>query len=163
MNLCVEQVPAGQLHAVRNPDEADVAAGSGGADGLRHRFLGADGLNDRMRAESVGQVLDAGHALVAALSHEVGRAELQGKLLPRLVTAHGDDTLGTQLLGGEHRAEAYRAVTDDCDHLARLHVGRVGAEPAGAQHIGGRQQAGDQFVGREVRRGHQGAVGERHA
>ena len=66
------------------------------------------------------------------------------------MTAHGDDTLGTQLLGGEHRAEAYRAVTDDCDHLARLHVGRVGAAPAGAQHIGGRQQAGDQFVGREV-------------
>jgi hypothetical protein len=34
------------------------------------------------------------------------------------------------------------AVTDDGDRVARLHAGGVGAEPAGAQHIGGCQQAG---------------------
>ena len=65
--------------------------------------------------DSVGQFLDAGNALVAALGHDVGRAELAGELLPRLVAAHRDDPLGTHLLGGEHREEADGAVTDDHD------------------------------------------------
>ena len=122
-----------------DPDEADVPAGAGGAHGLHHRFLAPDRLNHRVRAESVRHRLDAGHALVAACGHDVGRAELPGELLPRLVPTHGDDALGAHLLGGDHRAEADRAVPDDRDRLARLHVGRVSAEPAGAQHIGGRQ------------------------
>src|SRR5204862_429601 len=65
------------------------------------------------------------------------------------------------LLGRDHRAETDRAITDDRDRVARLHVGIVGAEPAGAQYIGSGQQAGDQIVGRDVRSGDQGAVGER--
>jgi hypothetical protein len=48
------------------------------------------------------------------------------------VAAHSDDPLGTHLPGGEHAEEPDRAVTDDRDRLARLHVGRVGSEPAGA-------------------------------
>ena len=46
---------------------------------------------------------------------------------------------------------------------ARLHVGRVGGEPAGAQHVGERQQARDQVVRGNIRRGHQRAVRERDA
>jgi hypothetical protein len=80
-----------------------------------HRFLGTNGLNDRVCTESVSHVLDASHAFIAALGHKVGRAELNGELLPRLVTAHDDDALGPQLLGCDHRAQADRAVTDDCD------------------------------------------------
>ena len=68
--------------AVGDADVADVAAGPGGADGLHHRLLGADGLDDGVRAEAVGEVLDAGDALVAAFLDDVGGAELEGELLP---------------------------------------------------------------------------------
>ena len=64
-------------------DVADVPAGPGGADGLHHRLLGADRLDDRVRAEPVGEVLDPGHALVAAFGDDVGGAELPGQRLPR--------------------------------------------------------------------------------
>lgn len=60
--------------------------------------------------ESVGQIHDAGHALVTALGHDVGRAELARELLPRLVAAHRDDPLGTHLLGGEHAEQTGRTL-----------------------------------------------------
>jgi hypothetical protein len=106
---------------------------------------------------------DTGHALVAALGHDGGRAERAGELLPRRATAHRDDPLSTHLPGGEHAEEADRTVAHDHDRAARPHVRRVGGEPAGAQDIGGRQQARDQVVRRQARGGHQGAVRERDA
>ena len=50
----------GSVDVVGDADVADVAAGAGGADGLHHRFLGADGFDHRVRAEAVGEVLDRG-------------------------------------------------------------------------------------------------------
>ena len=79
------------------------------------------------------------------------------------MTAHRDDSLGSHLLSGQHGEEADRAVTYDRDRHARLHVSRIGGEPAGAQDVGGRQQTRDQVVRRNVRSGHQGAVREGHA
>ena len=102
-----------------------------------------------MRAEPAGELLDLRHALVAALGHDVGRAELAGELLAGLVAAHRDDALGAQLLGGEHAEQADRAVADDRDRLAGAHLGRIGGKPARAQDIGGRQQTRDQVVRRE--------------
>ena len=49
--------------------------------------LGADGLDDRVGAEPVGEVLDAGDAVVAALLDDVGGAELPSELLACLVAA----------------------------------------------------------------------------
>ena len=43
------------------------------------------------------QLFYPGHALILALGHDVGGAELTSKLLPRIVTAHGDDVLGSHL------------------------------------------------------------------
>ena len=60
-------------------DVADVPAGAGGADGLHHRLLGADGLDRGVGAEAVGEVLDLGDALVAALGDDVGGAELASR------------------------------------------------------------------------------------
>jgi hypothetical protein len=77
-----------------------MPARASGADGLRHRLLGADGLDDRVRAEPVREVLDAGDALVAAFGDDVGRTEVQGELLPGLVAAHRDDPLGATVLPG---------------------------------------------------------------
>ena len=106
----------------------------------------ADALQHRVRTDAVGQILDAGDAFVTALGHDVGRAELAGELLPRRVTAHRDDPLGTHLPGREHTEEADRAVTDDRDRPARLHVGRIGGEPAGAHDVGEREQARDEVI-----------------
>ena len=47
-------------------------------------------------------------------------------------------------------AAADRAVTDDCHRHAGLHVGRISGEPAGAKHIGDRQQARDQVLRRHT-------------
>lgn len=109
------------------------------------------------------KILDSGHALVAALGHDVGRAELAGELLPRVVAAHGDDPPGAHLPGGEHAEEADRAVADDRDRLAWLHVGRVGGEPAGAQNVRRRQKARDEIIRRHALRGHKRPVRQRHA
>ena len=148
---------------MEHADEPDVPAGSGGADGLHHRLLGADRLDDRVRADPIGEVLDPRHALVTAFDHDVGRAEFARELLPRLVTAHRDDPLGAHLLGGEHAEQANGAVTDDHDGRAWLHVRRVGGEPAGAQDIRRGEQAGDQVVRGKARCRHQRAVREWHA
>jgi hypothetical protein len=70
---------------------------------LVHRLLRADGLDDGVGAESVGEVLDRGHTLVAACLDNVAGAELARQALAALVTAHGDDALGAVLFGRQDR------------------------------------------------------------
>jgi L,D-transpeptidase catalytic domain len=61
------------------------------------------------------------------------------------VAAHRDAPLRDELPGGEHGEQADRAVADDLDRLAWAGFGSDGAEPTGAKHVGGRQQARDQI------------------
>src|SRR6266436_4988842 len=110
MDVSVEQLLTVELYSVRHAAVADVPTVAGSADRLHHRFLSADALEHRVSAESVGQLLYPGHALITALGHDVGRAKLTRELLPRIVTAHRDNTLGSHLLGGEHTEEPDRAV-----------------------------------------------------
>src|SRR2546426_7039648 len=152
-----------ELDAVRDADVGDVPALARRADRLLHRLLGADALQHRISTDSVGQILDASHALVAALGHDVGRAELAGELLPRLVTAHRDDSFGAHLLGGEYAEEADRPVSDDGDRHAGFYIRRLGGEPACAKDVGGRQQARNHVPRGDSGRRHEGAVRERDA
>jgi hypothetical protein len=76
-----EQVQAVQGDAVRDSDEADVSPGARGVDGLVHRLLGADGLDHGVGAEPVGELLDRGHAFVAAGFDDVGGAVLARQTL----------------------------------------------------------------------------------
>ena len=85
------------------------------------------------------------HALVAAFGDDVGGAELQRELLARSVTAHRDDPFGAELLGGQHAEQADRAVAHHGHRLAGADLGGDGAEPAGAEDVGGGQQARDQI------------------
>src|SRR5438445_2916625 len=62
-------------------------------DRLHHRVLGAHTLQHGVGADSMRQLLDAGHALVTALADDVGRAKFASELLPRLVRTHRDDPL----------------------------------------------------------------------
>jgi hypothetical protein len=97
-----------------------VAAVSPDAD-LDARRLRSDALQDGVGANPVRQLLDASDALVTALGDDVGRAEVAGKFLPHVVTAHHDDPLGAHLLGREDGEQTDRAVSDDGDRLARFH------------------------------------------
>src|SRR5207248_5290019 len=126
VNVGEEQSLAVQLDPMRNADIGDVPALASAADRLQHRFLRPNALKHRVSTDSIGHVHDPGYALVATLSHDVGRAEFACELLPRLVTAHRDDPLCTDLPGGEHAEGADRAVTEDHDCRALLHVRRVG-------------------------------------
>src|SRR5712691_9250898 len=100
---------------MRHTDVAHVPTRAGGTNRLHHRFLGADALQHRVGADSIGQLLDAGHSLVTSLCDDVGRAELARQFLPRLVTAHGDYPFSTHLLSGEYTEEPDGAVTYDRD------------------------------------------------
>src|SRR5947209_18317408 len=139
MDVCIEQLLTVELDSVRHADVAHVPALASRTDRLHHRFLGADALQHRVGADSVGQLLDAGHSLVTALCDDVGRAELARQFLSCLVTAHGDDPLSTHLLRGEHTKKPDGTVTDDRDCHPRFSVGCGGGEPAGA-HTGGYRQ-----------------------
>lgn len=100
-NVREEELLRVERDPVRNADVAHRRARTRGTDCLHDRLRGADALEHRVRADSVGQLLHASDAVVAALGHDVRRAELAGELLPRRVTAHRDDPFGTELPGGE--------------------------------------------------------------
>src|SRR6516165_10634583 len=144
MNVAEEQPLSIEFDSMRDADVTNVPARPGGTDRLHHRLLGADALQDRVSSDSVRHVLDVGNALVAALGHNFGRPELAGELLPRLVTAHRDNPLSTDLPAREHTEETNRAVTDDHERHARLNVGCLGCEPARAHDLREGEQARDQ-------------------
>jgi len=144
-------------------DEADVPAWPGGADGLHHRLLRADCLDHRVCAEPAREFLDPRHALVPSLLDDVGRAELEGELLSWFVAAHGDDPFRAEVVRGQHGEQADGAITDHGNGLAGAGLGGDSTEPAGAEHVGGGEEARDKLRRRQVGGGHEGAVGERNA
>src|SRR5581483_11302208 len=83
-----EEVGAVERDAVRHADVADRAARPRRFDRLHHRLLRPDTLQHRIGADALRQLLDALDALVAALGHDVGRAELARERLTRRVPAH---------------------------------------------------------------------------
>jgi hypothetical protein len=139
---------------VRYPNVADRPTRAAGADRLHHRLLRANTLQYRIGAHSVGHISDASNTLLPTLGHNVGRAELESKLLPRYVPAHHNDSFCAPLPGGEHSEQSDRAVADHCDRRSRLHIRGIGSEPARAHHIGERQQTRDQVFCGKIRRGH---------
>jgi len=148
---------------VRHADVADHRTRPGDGQRLLHRLVGADAFQHGIGADLVGQRLDLGHAVIAALGHDVGRAVLQRQVLARLVAAHGDHAGGAELPRRQHAHQADRAVAHHHGGTTGLHPRRHGGVPAGAEHVGGGQQAGNQVViGLLVQRD-QRAVGQRHA
>src|SRR5207253_4477692 len=162
VHLGEEQLEAGNLDAVGDADEADVPTRARRPDRLHHRLLGTDRLDHRVRAESVRQLLDAGDTIVAALVHDVRRAELATELLSLWIATHENDALGAHLPGGNHCAEPNGPVANDDNRLAWRDGGRVSTEPPGPEHVGCRQKARHQLVRWELRCGDECAVRQRH-
>jgi hypothetical protein len=97
-----------------------------------HRLAVADALEDRVRAESAGELADALDRRIPSLADDIGRAESACERDPVGVTTEHDDLLGAEPPGGDDAAQAHRAVPDDSDSLARTHFGcqrRVVARP----------------------------------
>src|SRR5260370_8345487 len=86
-----EQLLTLEFDPVRNADIADVAAGPRGAARLHHRLLSADPLQYRIRADTLRQILDAAHAFITALRHDVRSTKLHTKLLSLPLTAPDDE------------------------------------------------------------------------
>src|SRR5262245_15412136 len=110
-DMCEKQLLAVELNAVRDADVANRTARPRGANRLHHGLLGAHALQSRIGADPVGQLLDAGDAVVSALGHDIGCAKLAGELLPMFVRTHSDDSRGTQppaLRGPVRRYSAVR-------------------------------------------------------
>src|SRR5882724_7101953 len=135
MDMRVEQFFTTKFDSVRNADVTNRSARSSATNRLHHGFLRADTFQHGVNADALGQILDAGYPLVAALGHNVGRAKLAGDFLPRCVTAHDNDSLRAHLLRGEHSQEADCAITDDGDCLTRFDIGGDGSKPASAENI----------------------------
>src|SRR4051812_27068529 len=163
VHLREEQLLAGQRDAVSDADVADMPAGTGGTDRLHHRLLRTDGLDDGVRAEAAGELREPSHSFVTALDDDVGGAVLASELLPVLVPAEDDDALRSELLGGEHAEQPDGAVADDGDGLAGTRFRGDSAEPAGAEHVRGGEQAWDEVVIGHPGSGDESPVGERNA
>ena len=97
--------------------------------------------------------MTASTPVLAALGDDVGRAELAGDLLARLVARHRDDALGAELRGGEDAAEADRAVADDDGGAARAHAATATAacQPVGHDVGEGEQRREQRVVGHRRR------------
>ncbi len=103
---------------MRHADEADGAAVAGDADGRAHGLLGADRLDDGVRALAAGEFTHGLDGGLPAFGDDVGGAEGAGDVGADLVAAEGDDALGAEPLGGQHRAQADGSVADDGDRGA---------------------------------------------
>ncbi len=150
---------------MRDTDVADGPAVAGDVDGGAHGLLGADGLDDRVRALAAGELTDGGLGGLPALGDDVGGPEELGDVRTGGVAAQRNDPLGAEALGGEDPAQADRAVADDGHGGALADAGAEGGVVAGAHHVGQGQQAGQQLVVGDGLGGqlHEGAVGVRDA
>ena len=80
--------------------------------------------------------------------------------LAGLVSAHRDDAPRAELSGRQYGEQADSTVTDNSDGLPRAGLGGDGAEPAGAEHVAGGEQARDQVARRDIRDGDESAVAQ---
>ena len=105
MDVREEQRLAIELHVMGHAHIADVAAGARDSDGLRHRLLGANALEDGISANALRELLDAFDAVVAALRDHVCGAERAGERLTRRVAITSDSAsmLGIMSASGTSR------------------------------------------------------------
>jgi hypothetical protein len=159
----IEDLLSGQLDSVLEPDIAQVAAESCAVDRLDHGALSADRLDHAVGTDPAGELGNLRGALGSPLLHHIGGAEVAGHLLPVGVPAHHDHSLGAELTGGQHRAQAHGAITNDRNRLPGPRMCGDRSVPAGSQHIRGCQQRGQKIGSGFSWRGHQGAIGPGHA
>src|SRR4051812_44001981 len=123
-----------------NADASDRATRACDLDRRLDRLVEADTFEHRIDALTVGQSLDALDRLLAALTDDLGRAEVAGEPDPVFVAAHDDDLVGAEPLRSDYAAETDCAVTDYGDACAGADLGQDGSVVAGAHHVGEREQ-----------------------
>ena len=130
----------GQTHAADDGTwTADTQRGVerlGGTDAFEHGI-----------GTGAGEFHDARDRRVITLGHDVGGAEFAGNGGTVLVAAHGDNPSGAQEFGGQHAAQADRAIAEYDSGITRLDFGADSRVVAGAHHIGQGQQVGEHLIG----------------
>jgi hypothetical protein len=120
---------------MRNADATDCATRTRDADSRAHRLFEADALEDRVDAETAGDLAHALHCGIAAFAYGVGRAELSGERDPVGMAAEHDDLLGAEALRGDHTAQTDSPVADNGNFLSWTHLRRDGCMMASAHHV----------------------------
>ena len=90
-----------------------------------------------MSSETVRQIANTGNAFLAAFADDVGCAKIRCQREPVRMPAEHDDPLGAEALGGDHPAEAHRAIADHSGGYAGRHPSYSGGVVAGAHHLAG--------------------------
>src|SRR6476659_6981759 len=130
MNVGKEQLQARNVDSMADANETHVSAAARGVNRLHRRLVRAYGLDHRVRAEPIGELLDPGDAFVAPLLDDVGRAVETRQLLALRVTRHRDDPLRAKLPGSQHTHETHGPIADDCARFAGSYVRGHRGEPA---------------------------------
>ena len=100
------------------------------------RLLLAERLDRDVDAAAPGQALDRGdRVLLREVDHLVG-AHLAREVQPLLDGVDADDQRGALEPRARRRAESDRALGEDGDGLADLHVGGLGGRDAGGRDVG---------------------------
>src|SRR5437667_3104103 len=108
---------------------------TGDADRGAHGLLGADALEDGVDAQTPGQLAHALDCRLAALAHDVRRAEPFRQGDPVGMVAEDHDPLGAEAPGGDDGAEADSAITDDGRGLAAADFGGAGRMMARSHNV----------------------------
>ena len=93
-----------------------------------------------MDTESASEPAHVLHRVLAALRHDICRAELLGQCDPVGMVAQNDDLLGTQAPGSDDTAKANGTITDDSDLFAFAHTRRSRCMVTRAHHVRKREQ-----------------------
>src|SRR5512142_1463634 len=94
-----------------------------------------------MNAVSARQIAHALDALFAALTDDIGGAELLGQGDTIRVAAHDDNLLGAEPFGSDDAAQPDSSIPDDGDFASATDSSRDGGMVAGAHYIREGQQA----------------------
>ena len=89
-----------------------------------------------MDAESIRERSHALNRLIAALAHDIRRTELPGELDAVGMMPEEDDLFGAKPPGGDHAAQAHRAVADYGRGLPGADPGRDRGMMAGPHDVG---------------------------
>ena len=105
--------------ALGNADAAHCATRTRDADCGEHRLFEADALQDRVDAESAGDLAHALNRLVAAFADYIRCAELFSECDPVRMSAEEDNLLGAEASRSDDTAQTDGAVSDNGDRLPR--------------------------------------------
>jgi hypothetical protein len=107
-----------QRFVLGNADPADCPAWARDLKGGGDCLFETDTLEHGVDSKAVSQLTDSLDGLFVALAHDVGCSEVFGECDSVGMAAQDDDSLSTETFAGDHAAETYCTVANDCHGFA---------------------------------------------